>query len=166
MTDLFPAAVAIVLDREGVLSDDKNDPGGETWFGIARAFHPHIPWPPTREQAIAIYRAEYWDHCRCGELPWPLALAVFDGAVQHAPVDSVRMLQAAAKVGADGVIGAKTIAAASAAPLDVLGEFMALRVLHYAGLPHWKDDRLGWMRRLMAVTIAAAQPPVDLVEGA
>lgn len=161
MTDLFPAAVAIVLEREGVFSDDKNDPGKETWFGIARAFHPHIPWPPTREQAIAIYRADYWARCRCGDLPWPLALAVFDAAVQHAPSDAIRFLQTALKLTADGAIGPKTITAAGAADVHgALGEIMALRVMHYVASPNWPTFRLGWMRRLMAVTIAAAQPPI------
>jgi lysozyme family protein len=99
--DLFPAAVAIVLEREGVFSNAAADPGGPTWFGIARAFYPDIPWPPTRDQAIAIYRAEYWLRCRCDQFPWPLALALFDGAVQHAPADSIRIMQAALKVPAD-----------------------------------------------------------------
>lgn len=166
MTDLFQAVVHIVLEREGVFSDDKADPGGATWYGIARAFHPDIPWPPTKDQAVAIYRSEYWGKCRCSDLPWPLALAVFDGAVQHAPGDSIRILQAALSLMPDGVMGPKTLAAASRAPVDTLAQFMALRVLHYAALPTWPNFRLGWMRRLMAVTVAAMQPPADHVEGA
>ena len=88
--DKFPLAVAIVLEEEGVFSDDPNDVGGETIFGIARASHPAIPWPPTKDQSIAIYQAEYWTAHRCGEMPWPWGLGVFDGEVNQGNV--IRLL--------------------------------------------------------------------------
>lgn len=160
-SDRFKAAVALVLEREGAFSDRSDDPGGATWFGIARAFHPEIPWPPTRDQAIEIYHTDCWLRCVCDDLPWPLALMVFDAAVQHAPIDAIMLLQQAlGGLRVDGILGPVTLRTARARePLKVLAEMAALRMVKYAGLANWPTYKLGWSRRLAAMTVEAAQLP-------
>lgn len=108
----FERFVEGVLQREGAATNDPDDPGKETTFGISRRHHPNIPWPPTREQAIAIYRAEYWDPIRGDQLPPPLALVVFDAAVVPGVSWATRALQEVLRVTVDGAIGPKTIEAA------------------------------------------------------
>jgi hypothetical protein len=73
VTSYFIAAVNWLLgpDIEGEHSNDAADKGGDTWYGLARRWNQDMPWPPTRDQAIARYRERYWDACRCDELPVP-----------------------------------------------------------------------------------------------
>lgn len=154
----FSAAVALVLEREGVLSDDKADPGGLTKFGISQAAYPNLDIARlTREEAIAIYRRDYWDRCRCGELPWSLALVLFDAAVQHGTGTAVRLLQRALGLVEDGALGPVTLAKVKANRPDLLLElFQAERAIYYADLAGWPRFRRGWSRRLVGLTIRAA----------
>jgi len=78
----FEQAVAFVLAREGGYSLDADDPGGETNFGISKRAHPNLDIQNlTVAQATAIYRIEYWDAAKCGQLTPGMALVVFDSAV-------------------------------------------------------------------------------------
>lgn len=120
MADVFDTAFVFVLAREGGYADDPDDPGGATNRGITQATYTawrtkqRLPTQHVRhctiEETAAIYRSEYWDKHRCGDLPWPLALVHFDSAVQHASAD--RLLQETLGVKVDGQIGPKTLAEA------------------------------------------------------
>lgn len=156
--DYFPAAVRIILEAEGVFSDDKQDPGGATWYGIARASHPLAPWPPTKEQAVAIYRAEYWNAHRCGEMPWAWALCVFDAAVNQG-ARSIGMAQAALGVGIDGMVGPATLRAMASDDGGRLDDFMARRGKRYGELANFDAFGHGWLRRLFTVHRAAMKEP-------
>jgi lysozyme family protein len=58
----FLDAVNDLIDNwEGGYSNDPNDPGGETKFGISKAGCPDVDIKHlTRDQAIAIYYRDYW----------------------------------------------------------------------------------------------------------
>ena len=91
----FDDAVAFVLEREGGLSDLIGDSGGLTKFGISKNNHPKIDIANlTKEQAIEIYRTDYWQKLHCDELPSGLDLLVFDAAVNEGSVRAAQMLQA------------------------------------------------------------------------
>ena len=157
MTD-FDRSIAFVLAHEGEWSDDPEDPGGRTRFGISSRSHPGIDLDTlTREQAIVYYRAAYWTKAHCDQLPWPLSLVLFDGAVQHGIIPATRFLQHALHVEVDGVLGPETLAAARSAPApDVVAETLARRAVLYATLH--ERFRLGWYRRLFALLAAALTP--------
>lgn len=146
MTEAFERAVGIVLGNEGLHNFDQ---GGDTWFGIARRFHPdETPWPPTRERAIEIYREEYWDAHRCGELPFPLDIAVFDACVNQPAGEIIAEFQRAVKVDPDGVIGDDTIFAARQRDVwETLALFFARRALRYARKSQ-PADQVGLCARL------------------
>ena len=73
----FETAIAFVLSEEGGYSNDPNDPGGETNFGISKRSHPNVDIKNmTQDEAESIYKYLYWDACRCESLPDKLALAV------------------------------------------------------------------------------------------
>ena len=74
----------------------------------------------TKKETAAIYRALYWDACHCGQLPSGIDLAVLDCAVTEGPALAVRVLQEAANVKADGLIGPVTLAAVLSAPPEAL----------------------------------------------
>ena len=150
MTD-FARAIAFVLGQEGEWSDDPEDPGKRTRFGISSRANPAIDLDTlTREQAVAFYRVAYWSKARCDQLPWPLSLVLFDGAVNHGIIPATRFLQTALHVTIDGVLGPETIAAARVAPVsDVLQEYLARRAMLYASLS--ERYRHGWFRRLFSL---------------
>lgn len=80
----FERAVEFVLRWEGGYVHNPADPGGETKYGISKRSYPYLDIKNlTREQAIEIYRRDYWDAAGAGELRWPLALVYFDAAVNH-----------------------------------------------------------------------------------
>jgi lysozyme family protein len=148
----FEQAIAFTLARELEHTTDPTDPGGDTWYGIARKFHPNLaPWPPTRDQAIAQYEREYWTGPGIAELPGPVAIATFDTAVNVGTRRAVSMLQQALRVFDDSALGPKTKAEAAVAdPAWLVGELLARRMRYYASLDATEDRyELGWARRVL-----------------
>lgn len=129
----WDSAIAFVLKSEGGYTVDPNDHGGETNFGISKRQYPHENIKDlTEERAREIYRNDYWQACRCDELPSPLAIAVFDAAVNQGDGAAKRMLQIALGVTVDGIIGEQTITAAFKSGAGTLRRFMAQRMARYA----------------------------------
>lgn len=146
--DAFALAFQWVLGAEGGYSNDPDDPGGETKFGISKRAYPTVDIAAlTKEQAETIYRRDYWDRCRCGEFPLQVGFALFDAAVNQGARQAVVLLQRALRVAQDGIVGPATIAAAMrAVPGDVLLDYLSHRAAHYAQLNE-KFHR-GWFMRL------------------
>lgn len=152
----FLRALDIVLQHEGGYVDHPTDPGGETKYGISKRAYPYEDIRGlTVDRAAVLYRRDYWDRCRCDELPWPLSLYVFDAAVNQGAVRAITTLQRTLDVRADGVIGPITLAKASNADESVHARYMAERAVHYASLSTFDTFGRGWMRRLF-ITVAHA----------
>jgi lysozyme family protein len=153
VSDAFDQAVAFVLAQEGGVSNDPRDPGLLTKYGISARAHPDLDISTlTREDAVAIYRDRYWALCRGDDWPPALAVALFDGAVQHGATQAVRLMQDALGVVRDGMIGPQTLAAAHALPWGgILIRFLTYRLTLYTGLPHWGVFGKGWSTRLFAL---------------
>lgn len=137
MSAAFELALAQTLGFEGGVADSKIDRGGLTYRGITQKLY--NAWRRTTGQAQqpvtlatdaeirAIAQDEFWERCRCDELPPALAIAVFDMAFNSSPYDAKIALQTALGVKRDGVVGAKTLAAARAAGPDVVLRFLKAR---------------------------------------
>lgn len=144
----FDKAVAFVLSQEGEYSNDPQDAGGATKWGISHRSYPELDIANlTREQAIDIYKKDFWDRCQCSQLPDGLDFLVFDAAVNQGPVAAIRMLQNGLKVTSDGVMGAITIRAANTTP-NICTEYIARRLYQYALIPQVLRFGLGWFRRV------------------
>lgn len=152
MITTFDRAIAFVLNWEGGLSEDPQDAGHVTNFGISKAAYPNVDIHGlTQDKAIEIYRTDYWFRYRCGELPAQLAIILFDSAVNQGPGTAIRALQESLHVRADGAIGAETIAAAQRSNLRAtVPEFIAQRAFHYSLNRDVAHFGLGWFRRLAA----------------
>ena len=98
------AALAFVFSVEGGFTDDPVDPGGATNLGIThdelakwrgRAVTIDDMRDLGKDEAAAIYRANYWTISRCADLAPGVDLIVFDAAVNTGNGRSARLLQAA-----------------------------------------------------------------------
>lgn len=162
----FETCVNFVLGPsiEGGLVDDPRDPGGRTNMGVTqrrldsvRISNPGIKLPNkvddlTREQVVTIYRVCEWTWIQGSRFPSPLALLMFDSAINQGATAAIEFLQSSLRVTRDGVLGPVTIAAANNADIKILCmEYAAQRGFHYAKLDKLDDVfGLGWMRRLFA----------------
>ena len=161
----FEQALAHVLEMEGGYTDDPQDPGGATNFGItigdfARATKVTLnaanrAQMKRRLRRISpslvrqIYLERYWRRASCPALSPALAMMHFDCAVNQGVWRAIRFLQKAAGAEVDGEIGPETLAAVGAAPIEqLLRDYADLRRRHYRSLPHFKRFGRGWLRRL------------------
>ena len=160
MTDFFKPADRLVIGLEGVHGNQAGDPGGDTWYGIARTFHfNETPWPPSWDRAQEIRRTEYWLAHHCDQMPWCWALGVYDAEVNQ-PGGGIRSLQAELGVSIDGVVGlTETLPAILRAGPDRFSSWMARRIVAYSGQPLWDTDGKGWARRALDIHHAALIPP-------
>ena len=156
----FDKAIAFTLAQEGGYSNDPNDSGGETNFGISKRAYPNEGIKGmTVERAAELYRRDYWDKAGCNFLPAPVAILLFDGAVNQGPVRVVRLLQAAVAVRQDGVIGPDTLRAVEKFGIrNTLSALAGKRALEYAIHPQVTLYGYGWFRRLAACLQTALQP--------
>lgn len=158
----FQRAIEIVLAHEGNYSNDPADPGGETKYGISKRSYPNLDIAAlTRDQAIEIYRRDWWDRLRLGEIADPdLAAKVLDLAVNVGAGTGIMLLQraltaAGQPVEVDGVMGPQTLAAANSAdPRAVLAALRSEAAGHYRLLiarnASLKRFEQGWLKRAYA----------------
>lgn len=91
--DEFLKILDFTLEKEGGYSNDPDDPGKETKFGISKKFHPKVDIKNlTKEQAASIYYNEYWILSGCDKLSWPINAVVFDTAVNCGVVITKNLL--------------------------------------------------------------------------
>lgn len=156
-----------VKDGQPILNPAaKNDPGGATAYGITsctlKSAHmagivPHDDiCRLTVDEAISIYRANYWDKYGWGSLEWPACLCCFDCSVNHGKFALI-LQRATCDCGnpcvIDGIFGPKTFAALkSCDPLTLSGAIYRRRKEYYNKLiernPSQAKFRKGWFNRI------------------
>lgn len=143
-----------VMKHEGGYVNNPADPGGETNWGVtirtARANgYAGRMIDMTREQAKEIYRVAFWERVRGEKLHSALAFQLFDACVNHGIGNGVRMLQRAAGVADDGVIGDVTLRAVqSISAPDMVMRFNAERLEFYTKLKTFSTFGRGWINRV------------------
>ena len=150
---VWDGAFQVLMDNEGGYVNDPNDSGGETKYGISKKAYPDLDIPNlTIAQAMEIYRKDYWDRCKCDNIPDALSVAVFDFAVNSGVKTAIKKLQIALGVKADGIIGNQTLGACNRIPVKkVLEDYMDLRLDYLMSLPKWKYYGNGWGARVNRV---------------
>lgn len=144
-----------VIEREGPPTDDPDDPGGRTKFGISEHSHPDA-WADgdvSSAEAHAIYRLEYIEKPRFDRVE-PIALReqLIDFGVTSGPRRPILFLQHILGVDRDGVIGPGTLAALAARdPREVNNLLVGLREQFYRDVvrarPSSQKFLKGWIRR-------------------
>lgn len=167
---------AMDLEGGGVVHTVEGDPGGTTKWGISKRAHPELDIASlTREEAIEVYREEYWNPRRLGSLiSQVMADEVFEFTINADPKFSsrgkaIRCAQAAAnevfeavgdseRLAEDGVMGPNTLRrlndVAELGPLAVLAWDARFNIHQLARYRELRRDLvrrflLGWSRRVI-----------------
>lgn len=168
--DKFERCITHVLAAEGGFSNNPDDPGGATNFGITLATL--ATWRKrnrkegdvneqevrnlTLTEAKDIYRSDYWNALRCDALPAGVDLVVFDFGVNAGPGRSAKTLQDIVGVLQDGSIGPQTL---HNVPLvdgkRIITEFGEKRRQFYRDLPQFPIFGKGWLARVSRIEEAA-----------
>jgi lysozyme family protein len=152
MTD-FDKAFENVIGVEGSYVNDKNDPGGETYYGISQRAYPEENIADmTMERAKFLYKRDYWDKVHGDQLPSGLNHLVFDCAVNQGVTNAIKLLQKSLGVAQDGICGKDTLSAAQKRySKELCAIFMADRALRYMGTAQADHFLRGWLKRLFVV---------------
>jgi lysozyme family protein len=153
----FYREIKKVVEREGGYVNDPDDPGGETKYGISKKAYPKVDIKHlTLDDAVEIYKNDYWLPAKVEQLPEGLQGQYFDMVVNQGKVKSARILQRACngknknKIAVDGQVGPKTIKATAKLEPERL---MAYRLMEYARLaltrPELEKYYYGWVKRAM-----------------
>ncbi|MCF8405748.1 MAG: peptidoglycan-binding protein [Bacteroidales bacterium] len=114
-----------------------------------------------------IYRAGYWDKCKCDDLPSGVDYAVFDAAVNSGPGRGAKWLQTAIGANPDGGIGPNTLAKVKEhQPAKIVNGICDNRLSFLRNLQNWQTFGRGWQKRVedlrrTAVEMAGGGVPVS-----
>ena len=153
----FDTAFDLLITHEGGFSNHPDDPGGATMYGVTeKVARAHDYTGEMRDftltQAKAIYKKDYWDACQCEVMPDPVRYPLFDAAVNSGPSQSIKWLQSAAGVKADGKIGPITRSAVINLNPYALAQAMIGRRLRFmTELKNWPSFSKGWARRIASI---------------
>jgi hypothetical protein len=88
MTENFDKIMEFVFKWEGWKSNDPDDAGGRTVWGIAEKYYPEdveLMWNMTKkdsqEYAKKIFHRDYWDRCNCNHIQKGTDAIVMDTCV-------------------------------------------------------------------------------------
>jgi len=154
----YDKAFNFVIGQEGGFVNDPDDPGGMTKYGISKRQYKNLDIRNlTLRNAKEIYRSDYWDRCKCDQLPESIKLAVFDASVNQGVKTAIKLLQRTIGATEDGIIGPETIGLASSGQSKVLEHYLTERALYYTKINKgggFKKYGRGWLRRLFHVATA------------
>lgn len=147
----------MLLKHEGGFVNHPSDPGGMTNLGITQNTYNEFHGIRLDEQGMRdltaadvtpIYRRNYWDRCRCPDLPSGVDWAVFDWAVNSGTGRSAKALQRAVEATEDGIIGNITLMKVNALdPINIINRLAVYREEFYRSLSTFDTFGRGWLRR-------------------
>lgn len=150
----FDQAFEKLIGYEGDYSNNSNDPGGETMYGVTKTVAIAFGYTGQMkdlpiEMAKQIYFTRYWNKVQGDKLPDAIKYAVFDAAVNSGYSQAIKWLQRAVGAVDDGVLGPQTFAIiADTSPDVILRKMLAQRLIFMTSLPNWPTFSKGWARRI------------------
>ncbi|MDH5445591.1 MAG: N-acetylmuramidase [Gammaproteobacteria bacterium] len=155
----FEAAVTKTLIHEGGsrITDDPDDRGGLTKYGISQRSYPNVDIRNlTEQQAKDIYKRDYWDKVKGDDInSQEIAENLFDTAVNMGPKAASRLAQMALELEpVDGIIGPKSLAAINTKDEELfIAEFTIAKIARYAYICNKNRSQskylLGWVNRAL-----------------
>lgn len=166
MEQNYDTCFALEMKNEGGYVNDPRDPGGATNFGVTigtlRALNIDVDRDGdvdvddvkklTLPMVSNIMRTKYWNAVKAGQVQVGIDYLLFDAAIQHGPLSSVKFLQRALNVADDGHIGPVTLDAANRAdPESLIGRMIIERRKHMQSKPTWATYKKGFENRLIRI---------------
>ena len=175
----FSVAIYNVLNWEGGLTNDKDDSGGLTNYGISKLFVEanekvlkqegimiednidEFLFNLDVEKVVQIYHRFFWRPIRADELPYPINVYVFDMAVNMGIHQAIKILQRATNKASDlalvvdGIIGKNTISVVNSVEniSYLFLELVSQRVKFYVSISR-KGNNIkflkGWVNRALS----------------
>lgn len=169
----FSIAFTKVLVHEGGYANDSNDPGGETYKGVARNMFPkwngwaiidalkhNAGFPKNldsnkelQEMVKTFYETNFWSKIKGNDISnQDVATSIFDFAVNTGVKTSALLAQKIVGATADGIIGQKSIAAINSYNTELFNaKFTIEKITHYIHIvekrPTSRKFFYGWIRR-------------------
>ncbi|MCI5141826.1 MAG: hypothetical protein D3909_08900 [Candidatus Electrothrix sp. ATG1] len=176
MADFTPSFIH-TINAEGGYVHDPDDPGGETYKGVARSRNPGWSgWSnidrlkkkknfpknldadsDLQEKVKALYKSNYWDKVKGDEInDQDIAESIYDFAVNAGPRTSAKLAQIAVQTVADGVIGPKTLEKINSIDKRTfLAVFALAKIQRYVEICEKRRTSrkyfFGWARRTLSV---------------
>ena len=157
MNQHFEKCMDMLLSHEGGYVNHPSDPGGMTNLGITKRTYDEFHGTDideegmrslTVEDVTPIYRRNYWERCRCQDLPDGVDWAVFDWAVNSGTGRSAKARQRAVGAFEDGSIGPHTLMCVKDnKPTDLIERLHQNRESFYRELSTFDTFGRGWLRR-------------------
>jgi lysozyme family protein len=171
----FKPALDLVLKNEGDYGFDKDDPGGETYKGIARNINSKwegwisidllkkdTKFPNNlknddelQDRVSHFYQTNYWDRIQGDSITnQTIANSIFDFAVNAGVSSSCSLAQMVVGAKADGVIGSKSLELINSYDVDLfLASFIIAKISRYISIiekrPASRKYFYGWVRRAL-----------------
>ena len=171
----FAAAFVLTMKAEGGYGNDPQDPGGETYKGVARKMHSKWDgWTlidmmkkektfpanlnsntPLQKKIEAFYETNFWDKIRGDDIQnQDIAQSIFDFAVNAGPIVSVKLAQRIVNSKPDGIIGVETLKKINADdPRAFMALFALRKIAHYVSICDTRKESkkffFGWVKRTL-----------------
>jgi lysozyme family protein len=171
----FNLAFAETMKAEGGYVNDPDDPGGETYKGIARSrngkwagwinidllkqksnFPKNLEDDADLQQKVKdLYEQLYWDKVRGDEIAdQDVAESIFDFAVNAGPITSAKLAQMVCESNPDGVIGTVTLEKLNALDKKTfLALFALAKISRYINICEGRQESrkyfYGWVKRTL-----------------
>ena len=136
---------------------DNRHPGGLTKMGVTKKTWDGYCGDDIDEERMKnitvddikpICRTNYWERCRCQNLPSGVDWAAFDWAVNSGPGKAAKALQRAVGAYEDGAFGPQTLMAVMASqPPEIINRKAVHRDSYYRELKHFDTFGRVWIRR-------------------
>jgi len=149
----FEKAFADLLKNEGGYSNNPNDSGGATKYGITEKVARENGYSGAMIDlpeliAAMIYRTDYWNPV-FDRFSYAVAFQLFDMTVNSGKTAAVKTAQRSVGVTDDGIMGPITISAIEKTdPLLFALGFNAQRIQFLTALSTWTTFGKGWMNRV------------------
>ena len=99
------------------------------------------------EDVSPIYRRNYWERCRCQDLPNGVDWVVMDACVNHGAGRAAKFLQKAVMVNQDGAIGPLTMMPVNDNnPEEIINRLAVYRDAFYRSLSTFETFVQVWIR--------------------
>lgn len=155
----FDEAMKVILRHEGKYSNDSNDPGGETNYGISKRSYPNLDIKNlTVEQAEEIYKRDFWDANNLERIQSDaVATKIFDMCVNMGSKRGIELAQRAVSevgqsINEDGRMGPVTYNNINSLPEEVILRAIKNQAISYyraivARKPSMSKYINSWLKR-------------------